>query len=131
MKRALLLPAILCLFFSVVSAYAQVEKITSVEGITEYRLESNGLRILLFPDLSKPTITVNVIYLVGSRHENYGETGMAHLLEHLLFKGSKNHPHIDADFNKRGMQFNGTTWIDRTNYFEIFEANEDNLRWAL
>src|SRR6185503_947429 len=109
---------------------AGVTKVTTVEGITEYRL-ANGLKVLLFPDPSKPSITVNVTYLVGSRHENYGETGMAHLLEHLMFKGTKNHPHIDADFNKRGMQFNGTTWIDRTNYFEIFAANEDNLRWAL
>ncbi|HSW83413.1 MAG TPA: pitrilysin family protein, partial [Usitatibacter sp.] len=117
-------------FFIPLAAAAGVTKVTTVEGITEYRL-ANGLRVLLFPDASKPTITVNVTYLVGSRHENYGETGMAHLLEHLMFKGAKNHPHIDADFNKRGMQFNGTTWIDRTNYFEIFEANEDNLRWAL
>ena len=54
-------------------------KVTAVEGITEYRLP-NGLQVLFFPDASKPTITVNVTYLVGSRHENYGETGMAHLL---------------------------------------------------
>src|SRR5262245_9762508 len=58
-----------------------VERITSVEGITEYRLP-NGLKVLLFPDQTKQNITVNVTYLVGSRHENYGETGMAHLLEH-------------------------------------------------
>ena len=63
------------------------ERVTSVEGITEYRL-ANGMKVLLFPDQSKPTITVNVTYLVGSRHENYGETGMAHLLEHLVFKGT-------------------------------------------
>ncbi len=63
----------------------------TVEGITEYRL-ANGLRIILFADQSKPTATVNITYLVGSRHENYGETGMAHLLEHLIFKGSKNFP---------------------------------------
>ena len=107
-----------------------VTKITAVEGITDYRL-ANGLQVLLFPDQSKPTITVNITYLVGSRHENYGETGMAHLLEHLMFKGSKNHRTIDLEFSKRGMQFNGTTWIDRTNYYEIFAANEDNLRWAL
>ena len=107
-----------------------VRKIRSVEGITEYRL-ANGLQVLLFPDPSKPTITVNVTYLVGSRMENYGETGMAHLLEHLMFKGTPKHPNIDLDFNKRGMQFNGTTWIDRTNYFEIFAATGDNLRWAL
>src|SRR5881396_819459 len=106
MKRAWLLPALLCLFFSFVSAYAQVEKITSVEGITEYRLQSNGLRILLFPDLSKPTITVNITYLVGSRHENYGETGMAHLLEHLMFKGTPKHKLLWEEMTKRGMQMN-------------------------
>ena len=131
MKRAWLLPALLSLFFWVASAYAQVEKITSVEGITEYRLESNGLRILLFPDLSKPTITVNVIYLVGSRHENYGETGMAHLLEHLLFKGSKNHPNVPKELQDHGSRPNGTTWFDRTNYFETFQASDANLEWAL
>ncbi|MEI6837789.1 MAG: insulinase family protein, partial [Alcaligenaceae bacterium] len=64
-----------------------ITQVTSVEGITEYRLDANGLRILLAPDDSKPTTTVNMTYLVGSRHENYGETGMAHLLEHMLFKG--------------------------------------------
>src|SRR5215472_15905780 len=61
-----------------------VERVTSVEGITEYRL-ANGLRVLLFPDQSKQTATVNITYLVGSRFENYGETGMAHLLEHFFF----------------------------------------------
>ena len=70
-------------------AFAQT-KITSVEGITEYRLD-NGLQVLLFPDNSKPTFTVNVTYMVGSRHEGYGETGMAHLLEHMLFKGTDKH----------------------------------------
>ncbi len=102
----------------------------SIEGMTEYTLP-NGLKVLLFPDASKPTITVNITYLVGSRHENYGETGMAHLLEHLLFKGSPKNPSIDKEFNARGMRSNGTTWLDRTNYFELFEASEDNLKWAL
>ena len=106
------------------------ERVTSVEGITEYRL-ANGLRVLLFPDQSKPTVTVNVTYLVGSRHENYGETGMAHLLEHLLFKGTPKNPSIDKEFNKRGMRINGTTWLDRTNYYELFQAGDENLEWAL
>src|SRR5689334_20422705 len=68
-----------------------VTQVQAVEGITEYRLP-NGLQLLLIPDDAKPTTTVNMTYHVGSRHENYGETGMAHLLEHLLFKGSKKHP---------------------------------------
>jgi zinc protease len=101
-----------------------------VEGIAEYRLD-NGLRVILFPDPSKPTATVNMTYLVGSRHENYGESGMAHLLEHLIFKGSKNFPKPEVEFTRRGFQNNGTTWLDRTNYFSTFQASDDNLKWAI
>ena len=102
----------------------------ATDGISEYRLP-NGLKVLLFPDASKPTVTVNVTYLVGSRHENYGETGMAHLLEHMLFKGTPKNPSIVQEFSQRGMEFNGTTSLDRTNYYEVFQASEDNLKWAL
>ncbi|MBA3254340.1 MAG: insulinase family protein [Burkholderiaceae bacterium] len=109
---------------------AGVTRGPTVEGITEYRL-ANGLRIILFADPSKPTATVNITYLVGSRHENYGETGMAHLLEHLIFKGSKNFPKPDAEFTRRGFQNNGTTWLDRTNYYSTFQASDDNLKWAI
>ena len=105
-------------------------KVASVEGITEYKL-ANGLRVLLFPDPSKSTITVNITYLVGSRMEGYGETGMAHLLEHLVFKGSTNHKNIPQELTAHGARPNGTTWYDRTNYFESFNATEENLRWAL
>jgi zinc protease len=107
-----------------------VVKGPSVEGITEYHLP-NGLKVLLFPDASKPTVTVNVTYLVGSRHENYGETGMAHLLEHLMFKGSPKNRSIPQQFTERGMEFNGTTSFDRTNYYEVFQASPENLKWAL
>ncbi|MGH9399111.1 MAG: M16 family metallopeptidase, partial [Thermoanaerobaculia bacterium] len=106
------------------------EKVTSVEGITEYRL-ANGLTVLLFPDPTKPTITVNITYKVGSRNENYGETGMAHLLEHLMFKGSPKHPNIPQELTSHGARPNGTTWYDRTNYFETFQATDENLKWAL
>ena len=107
-----------------------ITKVTSVEGIDEYRL-ANGLQVLLIADDSKPTTTVNLTYRVGSRHENYGETGMAHLLEHLLFKGSARHPRVWADFEKRGLAANGSTWFDRTNYTASFSSNDDNLRWYL
>ncbi|HVG03529.1 MAG TPA: insulinase family protein, partial [Burkholderiaceae bacterium] len=109
---------------------AGVTRGPTVEGITEYRL-ANGLRVVLFADQSKPTATVNITYLVGSRHENYGETGMAHLLEHLIFKGSKNFPKPDAEFTRRGFQNNGSTWLDRTNYYSTFQASDDNLKWAI
>ncbi|MGR3812413.1 M16 family metallopeptidase [Jiulongibacter sp. NS-SX5] len=102
----------------------------TVEGITEYTLE-NGLKVLLLPDQTQQTITVNITYMVGSRHEGYGETGMAHLLEHMVFKGSPKHTDIPKELSDHGARPNGTTSLDRTNYFETFNATEENLRWAL
>jgi len=101
-----------------------------VEGICEYRLQ-NGLRVLLFPDASKPTVTVNLTYLVGSVHENYGETGMAHLLEHLLFKGTPTHADIPGELKKRGVGFNASTSLDRTNYYSSFPASDATLDYVL
>ncbi|HEY7335959.1 MAG TPA: pitrilysin family protein [Bryobacteraceae bacterium] len=115
--------------FATLNLVAQT-KVTSVEGITEYRLD-NGLKILLFPDNSKPTVTVNVTYLVGSRYEGYGETGMAHLLEHMMFKGTSKHGEILGELTSRGAQSNGTTDFDRTNYFETLPAGDENLHWAI
>ncbi len=121
----------LILFFcSVETSEAQVKQVASVEGITEYSL-NNGLKVLLFPDNSAQTITVNITYLVGSRHEGYGEKGMAHLLEHMVFKGTPNHPNIPEELSSHGARPNGTTWYDRTNYFETFNATDENLDWAL
>ena len=107
---------------------AGIVAVQSVEGIDEYRLP-NGLQLLLIPDDSKPTTTVNMTVRVGSRHESYGETGMAHLLEHLLFKGSPKHPAVWAEFQKRGLAANGSTSFDRTNYMASFSANDENLKW--
>ncbi len=109
---------------------AGMQRVTSVEGVTEYQM-ANGLHVLLVPEPSKPVITVNVTYLVGSRHESYGETGMAHLLEHLMFKGTPTHPNIPDELTKHGASPNGTTNVDRTNYFETFSATDENLDWAL
>jgi zinc protease len=106
------------------------ERVASVEGITEYRL-ANGLRVLLFPDATKKTVTVNITYLVGSRHEGSGERGMAHLLEHLLFKGSPRHPDIPKELTLHGSNSNGSTWFDGTNYFETVSASDENLAWAI
>jgi zinc protease len=107
-----------------------ISAVTSVEGTDEYRLP-NGLQVLLVADDSKPTTTVNLTYRVGSRFENYGETGMAHLLEHMLFKGTPTHEKVWAEFQKRGLAANGSTWFDRTNYTARFSANDDNLQWYL
>ena len=102
----------------------------SLAGITEYTYP-NGLRVLLLPDSGSSTITVNITYLVGSRHEGNGETGMAHLLEHLNFIRSTNDRNIKKELEDRGARWNGNTWYDRTSYFETVTASTDNLRWAL
>jgi zinc protease len=109
---------------------AGVTRGPSVGGITEYNL-ANGLKVLLLPDPSQDTITVNVTYLVGSRHESYGERGMAHLLEHLLFKGTPTIPNPKNELLKRGARYNGTTSFDRTNYFETFPASDETLAFVL
>ena len=92
---------------------------------------ANGLRVLLFPDASRPKVTVNLTVLVGSRHEGYGETGMAHLLEHMVFKGTPDHPDIPGAMKERGAQFNGSTSDDRTNYFETLSSSDENLEFAI
>jgi zinc protease len=129
--KVLLAPALLALGTpSSADEPSKPRKITTVEGITEYQL-ANGLRVLLFPDPSKPTVTVNITYFVGSRHEGYGETGMAHLLEHMVFKGTPDHPLVWKSLQDHGAQFNGTTSYDRTNYFETLAASDENLEFAL
>lgn len=124
--------ALIVLFISS-TAWAQngsYEKVASVEGVTEYRF-SNGARLLLFPEASKPTITVNMTVLVGSRHEGYGEAGMAHLLEHMVFKGTPTFANIPTALRDHGASFNGTTNSDRTNYFETLPATDENLEFAI
>src|SRR5580692_10283864 len=107
-----------------------VEKKATIAGITEYDYP-NGLRVLLFPDSANPKVTVNMTYLVGSRFEGYGESGMAHLLEHMNFILSTNGRSIKKELTDHGANWNGTTDYDRTNYFETVTAGDDNLRWAL
>lgn len=99
-------------------------------GICEHRLD-NGLTVLLYPDASQQRVLVNITYRVGSKHENYGETGMAHLLEHLLFKGTPTIPKPDQEADRRGFQWNGTTSVDRTNYFQVFDPEPEYLEFAL
>ncbi len=109
---------------------AEAKKVATVEGITEYKLD-NGLKVILFPDPSRSTVTVNATYLVGSRHEGIGEKGMAHLLEHMLFKGTPTRANIWGELQDHGADFNGSTWVDRTNYYETLPASQENLEFAL
>ncbi len=107
-----------------------VTKGPSMAGIAEYAYP-NGLRVLLLPDSSSTKVSVNMVYLVGSRHEGYGETGMAHLLEHMNFILSKDGRSIKKELTDHGASWNGTTDYDRTNYFETVNATDENLKWAL
>jgi zinc protease len=135
LKRFLLVPvAVLILTVSVIAQTLPpgVQKVVSIEGVTEYAFP-NGLHVLLFPDNSKPKVTTNVVYLVGSRNEGYGETGMAHLLEHMVFKRSKSGKDLFKELTDRagGGNFNGGTSYDQTMYYETLNASDENLRWAL
>src|SRR5262249_20407313 len=123
-----LLIVLLCV--SAVRAADPPQKVATVEGVTEYRL-ANGARVLLFPEASRPTVTVNLTVLVGSRHEGYGETGMAHLLEHMVFKGTPTFRDVPKALRDHGANFNGTTNVDRTNYFETMPATDENLEFGI
>ncbi|CAM5779452.1 pitrilysin family protein [Castellaniella caeni] len=107
-----------------------IQRVVLIEGVTEYRL-ANGLQVLLAPDDSRAQTTVNMSYRVGSRNEGPGETGMAHLLEHLLFRGSPKHPDALAEFSRRGLAANGSTTVDLTNFYATFASDPDTLRWYL
>src|SRR5262245_11049749 len=106
------------------------KKVATVEGITEYQFD-NGLRLLLYPDNSQSKVSVNMNVMVGSRQEGYGETGMAHLLEHMVFKGTPTHTNIPKALNEHGAQWNGSTSSDRVNYFETLAATDENLEFAI
>src|SRR5579871_4226086 len=126
-----IIPLLLVLVnITAVRAADPAQKVATIEGVTEYRL-ANGARVLLFPEASRPTITVNMTVLVGSRHERYGETGMAHLLEHMVFKGTPTFPMVPKALVDHGARFNGTTNVDRTNYFETMPATDENLEFGI
>lgn len=121
---------LLSILFMLSTTSQAITKIQTIEGITEYQLD-NGLQVLFIPDSSKPSTTVNMTYHVGSRFEQYGFTGMAHLLEHLVFRGTKQFPDALQQFSQKGLSANGSTNQDRTNYYAIFAANDDTLEWYL
>lgn len=102
------------------------------EGIREFRLD-NGLRILLLNDASAEKTLVNLSYQVGSHHENYGESGLAHILEHMLFRGTTTLPaeKRELEMTHRGISGNATTNPDVTQYFQTFASSADTLHWVL
>ncbi|HVW07235.1 MAG TPA: pitrilysin family protein [Bryobacteraceae bacterium] len=130
LKRIALAASLLVFVAAAQTLPPGVTKGPSMAGITEYAFP-NGLRVLLLPDSSSTKVSVNMVYLVGSRHEGYGESGMAHLLEHMNFILSKDGRNIKKELTDHGAAWNGTTDVDRTNYFETVSASDENLKWAL
>ncbi len=125
LKRSLAITALLVSALALRAAAVAVEGFTlikSLGGIDEYRLDANGLSVLLLSDRTAPVATFMVTYRVGSRNEVTGTTGATHLLEHLMFKGSPNFNRakgnsIDQFLESVGAQYNATTYLDRTNYY--------------
>ncbi|WP_075090822.1 pitrilysin family protein [Haloferula sp. BvORR071] len=115
----------LVIAISLSPAHAEIggfKEIRSLGGITEYRLDANGLTALLMPEKSAPVVTYMTTFRIGSRNESYGTTGATHLLEHLMFKGTAKHNKeagngYDQLLESTGAELNATTWLDRTNYF--------------
>lgn len=99
-------------------------------GIQEYRF-SNGLRALFFQDASKPTFTLNLTVFAGSIHEGPGEAGMAHVFEHLLFRGLKGYPDLKQTFTDLGAEYNGNTYFERTCFYETLPSGDGNLAAAI
>ncbi len=94
-------------------------------GVEEFLLKKNGLRVLHIVNNNAPVVGLMVTYYVGSKHDPKGGTGQAHILEHLMFKGSKKFPpkrgvSVLELLGKKGALVNASTWVDRTNYYEVF-----------
>ncbi|MEA2465719.1 MAG: zinc protease [Acidobacteriota bacterium] len=135
--RRPLLAALLLLALPLAALPANVEKLDSFRGIDQYRLKSNGMTILLAPDHTSPVITFMVVYHVGSRNEAPGNTGSAHLLEHMIFNKStenfgraKGHQTFQEVLYEAGADFastNMTTWYDRMNGYSTLPSNKLEL----
>jgi zinc protease len=109
-----------------------VRRVTSAGGVDEYRLQSNGLSILLKEDPSTTAVNFMVVYLAGSRNEGAGTTGSAHFFEHLMFKGTRAFDPLEGNgvfeiFNRVGGILNANTSYDRTRYFECVPAEQLEL----
>ena len=116
-----------------------------LDGVSEWRHRDNGLTLLVWPTPVAPVVGFGVVYRVGSRHEVTGHTGATHILEHLMFKGSRRFnresgTEIARVLHRVGASFNATTWLDRTSYYEVLPVEQlplavdveaDRMRGAL
>ncbi len=107
------------------AGFGHFTHITSLGGIHEYELKKNGLRVLFLRKPGTQAVVSNIVYLVGSRHETRGKTGIAHMLEHMLFKdtvdkeGNRSPKPRHISLQNKGALLNASTWLDRTNYYFV------------
>jgi zinc protease len=106
------------------------DEVSVMRPVTSYTL-TNGLKVLLYPDAREPSVTVNVVYKTGAKHEGPREYGIAHLLEHMAFQNTQKFRDIPRELERRGARFNANTNADRTTYYETLPALLDNLDYAL
>lgn len=143
MKRFWLLNILLLLCFSSFPASAVshakpstatpppvLELDATAAGISSYRLP-NGFKIILARYPSAPDVKVELVVKTGSLYEGYGETGMAHLLEHMLFKEAGPRDNIKTDLTRLGARWNANTTADRTSFFEIVSSAPDTVDEAI
>jgi zinc protease len=130
MKRPLL--AVLVFFYISLSVFVCSSAAGMQELVSETIL-SNGLKVLLLENHKAPVITFQVWYRVGSRNEEYGKTGLSHLLEHMMFKGTQKvgPGELSRIIQENGGQHNAFTSTDSTTYFENFSADRINVSLEL
>ncbi len=102
--------------------HSSFDEYQALGGVREWRHRRNGLTVLTCPTTVAPVVTFSIVYRVGSRHEATGHTGVAHLIEHLMYKGSRRFNReqgreITRSLHRIGAVFNASTWQDRTNYY--------------
>jgi zinc protease len=106
------------------------DAIESLEGVRSYSLP-NGLRVVLAPNTASRTTTINVCYQIGSRVEADDESGMAHLIEHLMYRGTPTFGSVARELSRRGVEYSGNTTADRTSFVATFAEDDETLRWYL
>lgn len=107
----------------------QQAAIPDIDIAFESHTLSNGMQVIAHSDATHPVVAVHLMYHVGSSHERPGRTGLAHLLEHLMFEGSAHVPKgaFDDLLERAGGSNNGSTWLDRTNYYETVPSHAVEL----
>ena len=116
------------LFFAIVFWFASLTNAYDLRNARVERLE-NGLTVMILEDRTQPLVSTQVLYKAGGRNECTGATGLAHFLEHMAFRATKNFPdtQVVSKIYAEGGEWHGYTWIDQTTYFETVPIEDLDL----